>query len=120
MIMIAYREIAATFNFNVFMDTVTAQEKLLIKKNSLLKLVAVQFCAYVMSPRSFSGRTHLYIHIFRAPPLGGCPIVITLSVCPSVCLSANFNIEYNFFTVTDRAFIFGMSVPYDKTFPTVP
>ena len=62
--------------------------------------------------------------IVRAPPLGGCPIVITLSVCPSVCLSvcpsANFNIEYNFFTVRDRAFIFGMSVPCDKAFPTVP
>ena len=56
--------------------------------------------------------------LVRAPPLGGCPIVIT--VCPSVCPSANFNIEYNFFTVRDRAFIFGMSVPYDKTLPTVP
>ena len=59
-------------------------------------------------------------YIFRAPPLGGCPIVITLSVCPSVCPSANFNIDYNFFTVRDRAFIFGISVPYDKTLPTVP
>ena len=48
---------------------------------------------------------------FRAPPLGGCPIVITLSVCASVCPSANFNIVYNFFTVRNRTFIFGMSVP---------
>ena len=36
-------------------------------------------------------------------------------VCLSVCPSANFNIECNFFTVRDRAFIFGMSVPYDKS-----
>ena len=57
-------------------------------------------------------------------PLGGCPIVITLSVClsvrPSVCPSKNFNIGHNFFTLRDKSFIFGMCDPYDKTFPTVP
>ena len=61
----------------------------------------------------------------RAPPQGGCPIVITLSVCPSVRLSVrlsvskNFNIGHNFCTVRGRAFIFCMSVPCDKTFPLV-
>ena len=40
----------------------------------------------------FKYGTHAYVlladflvcAIFRTPPLGGCPIVITLSVCPSV------------------------------------
>ena len=34
----------------------------------------------------------------------------------------NFNIGHNFFILRDtsRAFIFGMCVPYDKTFPAVP
>ena len=48
--------------------------------------------------------------LVRAPPLGGCPIVITLSVCLSACLSANFNIVFNFFNIRDRVFIFCMSV----------
>ena len=60
----------------------------------------------------------------RAPPLGGCPIVITLSVRPSVrlsvCPSKNLNIGHNFFTFRDKPFIFGMCDPYDKTFRTVP
>ena len=50
-----------------------------------------------------------------------------LSVCPSVCLSvclsvrlSHFCFAYNLFTLRDRAFIFGMCVPYDKTFPMVP
>ena len=58
--------------------------------------------------------------IVRAPPLGGCPIVITLSVILSVCPSKNFNIGHNFFTLRDKSLIFGMCDPYDKTFPTVP
>ena len=32
----------------------------------------------------------------------------------------NFNIDQKFFILKDRAFIFGMCVPYDKTFPTEP
>ena len=32
----------------------------------------------------------------------------------------NFNIGHNFFILSDRAFIFGMCVPYDNTFPLVP
>ena len=44
---------------------------------------------------------------------------VCLSVCPSVCPLANFNIVYNFFIIRDRAFIFGMSVPNDKTFPMI-
>ena len=32
----------------------------------------------------------------------------------------NFNLDHNFWTVRDRAFIFHMCTPYDKTFPSVP
>ena len=35
-------------------------------------------------------------------------------------LLKNFNIGHNFFNLRDKAFIFGMCVPYDKTFPAVP
>ena len=52
-----------------------------------------------------------------------CPSSVCLSVSPSVCLSvclSHFWFAYNFFTFRDRAFIFGMCVPYDKTFPIVP
>ena len=31
----------------------------------------------------------------------------------------NFNIDYNFFILKDRPFIFGICVPYDKAFPIV-
>ena len=44
---------------------------------------------------------------------------ITLSVlCPSVCHT--FGLLITFFTLRDRAFIFGNCVSYDKTFPMVP
>ena len=55
---------------------------------------------------------HLIHH--KAPPLGGCPMVIILSVRQqtlTLCIT---------FIVKDRDFIFGMSVSHDKTFPTVP
>ena len=44
------------------------------------------------------------------------------SVCPSVCLSVchTFDFLITFFTIRDRAFIFGICVPYDKTFLLVP
>ena len=53
---------------------------------------------------------------------------ITLSVVrPSVCLSVGLSVRlshfwfaYNSFTFRGRAFIFGMCVPYDNTFPMVP
>ena len=35
-------------------------------------------------------------------------------------LLKNFNSVHNFLTIRDRAFIFGMCVPYDKTFLIVP
>ena len=35
-------------------------------------------------------------------------------------LLKNFNICHNFFILGDKAFIFGMSVPYDEAFPMVP
>ena len=31
----------------------------------------------------------------------------------------NFNIDHNFFILWDKAFIFGMFVPYDKAFQMV-
>ena len=46
-----------------------------------------------------------------------CPVClfVRLSVCLFVCLSVvNFNIRYNFWTVTGRDFIFGMHTPYEK------
>ena len=63
-------------------------------------------------------------HRSVGPLLGGCPIVITLSLHPSF---KNFNIGHNFFSLRDRSFILGVGVPfilgmcfpYDKTFPTV-
>ena len=50
-------------------------------------------------------------------------IVFGLSVCLTVCLfvrGKNFNIGHNFWTVSDRAFIFHMCIPCDKTFPLIP
>ena len=44
--------------------------------------------------------------------------VVCLSVCPSVCHT--FGLLIIFFTFRGRAFIFGMCVPYDNTFPKVP
>ena len=41
-----------------------------------------------------------------------------LSVCPSVRLS-HFCFDDYFFTLRDRALIFGKCVPYDKTVPMV-
>ena len=103
-------------------------------------------------------------NVIRAPHLGGCPIVITLSVCLSVRQKTlklaitflhleislsylgslwqelsngtinfelvtltvtfdlhlkKFNISHNFFILGDRAFIFDMCDHYDKTFQTV-
>ena len=43
-----------------------------------------------------------------------CPLCLSvcLSVCLFVCLSVvNFNLRYNFWTVRDRDFIFGMHTP---------
>ena len=45
--------------------------------------------------------------------------LVTLTVTFDLLLK-NFNIGHNFFIVRDRAFIFGMWIPYDKTFPTEP
>ena len=68
----------------------------------------------------------MFVAIFlliRAPPLGGCPIVITLSVCQSVCLSVRqktLTLAITFLLLQITLFIFGMCDPYDKTFPMVP
>ena len=51
-----------------------------------------------------------------SPPLGGYPIVITVYLS----VSKNFNIGHYFCTLRNRAFIFYMSVPRDKTFLLVP
>ena len=45
--------------------------------------------------------------------------LVTLTVTFDLLLK-NFNIGHNFFIERDRAFIFGMCIPYDKTFPTEP
>ena len=48
-------------------------------------------------------------------------IVFVLSVCLFVCLSVvNFNIPYNFWTVRDRDFIFGMHTPLMMPFQMTP
>ena len=45
--------------------------------------------------------------------------IVTLTVTFDL-LFKNFNIGHNFFIVRDRAFIFGVCIPYDKTFLTEP
>ena len=45
--------------------------------------------------------------------------LVTFTVTFDLLLK-NFNIDHNFFILKDRALIFGMCDPYDKTFPTVP
>ena len=48
-------------------------------------------------------------------------IVFVLSVCLSLCLSVvNFNLRYNFWTVKDRDFIFGMHTPLMMPFQMAP
>ena len=48
-------------------------------------------------------------------------IVFVLSVCLFVCLSVvNFNLRYNFWTVSDRDFIFGMRTPLMMPFQMTP
>ena len=44
---------------------------------------------------------------------------VTLTVTFDLLLK-NFNIGHNFFIIWDKAFIFGMCVPYDKAFEMVP
>ena len=45
---------------------------------------------------------------------------VCLSVCPSVCLSKNFNLAHIFWSINDRALIFDMHDHYDKPFILVP
>ena len=50
-------------------------------------------------------------------------IVFVLSICLSVCLSVkktHFNLDYNFWTFRDSAFVFHMCIACDSTFPSVP
>ena len=58
----------------------------------------------------------LNIELNLGPSLGGCPIVITLSVCLFVCLSVrlsskHFNIGHDFFSLREHFFIFDMCDP---------
>ena len=60
-------------------------------------------------------RALLRDHFVRRPS-------VRLSVCLSVWLSvrpSHFLFAYNFLTLRDRAFIFGLCVPYDKIFSMV-
>ena len=64
-----------------------------------------------------------YLHIFMPPDriIGGILFLSYLSVCLSVCLSVvNFNLRYNFWTMTDRVFIFGMNTPLMMPFQMTP
>ena len=45
--------------------------------------------------------------------------LVTLTMTFDLLLK-NFNIGHKWFIERDRAFIFGMCIPYDKTFPTEP
>jgi hypothetical protein len=80
-----------------------------------------------------STHTHIYMHIYFKQFVNAKPfyaplsedlehIVFGLSVCSSVCLFVrqsvckNFNIGHIFLMVSDRAFVFNMSVPCEKTF----
>ena len=63
---------------------------------------------------------------FYAPEIedrgGGILFLSCLSFCYSITLSfcpplGNFNLVYNFWTVSARALIFYLSIPCDKTFP---
>ena len=45
--------------------------------------------------------------------------LVTLTVTFDLLLK-NFNIGHNFYILWDKAFIFGMCIPYDKTFLTEP
>ena len=60
--------------------------------------------------------------IFMPPdPMTGGHIVFVLSVCLFVCLSVvNFNLRYNFSTVRDREFIFGMHTTLMMPFQMTP
>ena len=44
---------------------------------------------------------------------------MTLTVTFDILLK-NFKIGHKFFILRDKEFIFGLCVPYDKDFPTVP
>ena len=46
--------------------------------------------------------------------------VLPLSVCLSETLTFKLNIGHNSQIVSDRALIFHMCIPFDKTFPLVP
>ena len=51
--------------------------------------------------------------------IGGILFLSCLSVCLTVCLSVvNFNLCYNFWTIRDRDFIFGMHTPLITPFQT--
>jgi hypothetical protein len=73
-------------------------EEIQIKKGTYLGLISRIFYAPVSKDRGH--------------------IVFGLSICLSVC--KNLNIGYIFWMASDRAFIFHMCVPYNKTFLLVP
>ena len=53
--------------------------------------------------------------------IGGILFLSCLSVCLFVCLSVvNFNLRYNFWTIRDSDFIFGMHTPLMTPFQVTP
>ena len=62
---------------------------------------------------------HCRLFVPRFRESAGKLNLIRPSVPLSVC-HKNFNLGHYFCTITDKAFILGMCVPCDKTFPEVP
>ena len=84
------------------------------------------YSLYLIST-SFFAKMELMTGYFYAPGIKDSGAYsfwpVRLFVCLSVCLfvrGKNFNIGHNFWMISDRAFIFHMCIPCDKTFHMVP
>ena len=95
--------------------------------------VLMEFCVVTLLFEVFGGYkgfchmtdSNLFLILFNAPgsnDRGHIVFVrsVCLSVCLFVCLSViNFNLHYNFWTVRDRDFIFGMHTPLMMPFQMI-
>ena len=69
------------------------------------------------------GKANEHIFVPRLSRKRGILKLIRPSVCPSVCQSLchkNFNLAHIFWSINDRALIFGMHDPCDKPFLLIP